>query len=260
MKTKGLINLLQVKRVLCANVIAALFWLVTSVSAQSGSEAFNAANKLYELQNYSAAADQYEKLIQASNVSAAIYYNLGTASFKAGQIGRAIAAFRNAQVLAPRDPDVQANLQFARKEANSRVTESPWQQWVHRFTLNEWAVAAAAALWIFFGFLSIGQWRPAFRKTYRVWSAVCGVVGLFLGVCLAFATYDRLYTRGAVVAVPEAVIRRGPFDESQSYFTLRDGAELSVIDKKEKWLQVADSSHRIGWLPESQVVVLNWGP
>ena len=52
-------------------------------------------------------------LIQAGSISTPIYFNLGNAWFKAGEAGRAILAFRQAEKLSPRDPDVRANLQFA---------------------------------------------------------------------------------------------------------------------------------------------------
>ena len=42
--------------------------------------------------------------------------NLGNAYFKSGQLGKAIAAYREAEQMSPRDPDVRANLRFARNQ------------------------------------------------------------------------------------------------------------------------------------------------
>ncbi len=238
--------------------LSLLFLSSAGVRADAG-ETFNAANKLYEQQKFAAAAAEYEKLVQSSNISSAIYFNLGNAYFKAGQLGRAIAAYRRAEDIAPRDPDIQANLQFARNEAGSKWTESLWGQWVHRFTLNGWTSATVIFIWLFFGLLIIGHWRPEWRKTLRLWSIVFATGALFCGTCFSFSLRDRLFTNPAVVIVQEAVARRGPFEESQSYFSLRDGAEIFVVDRKDKWVQVADSSRRTGWLPESQVLVLNGG-
>jgi uncharacterized protein YgiM (DUF1202 family) len=50
--------------------------------------------------------------------------------------------------------------------------------------------------------------------------------------------------------------RSGPFDDAQSTFTARDGAELSVLDGRDDWLQVADGSGKIGWLQAKQVETL----
>src|SRR6185436_11225451 len=75
---------------------------------------FDGANKLYEQGKFVEAAAGYEKLVLGGQSSAPIYYNLGNAYFKSGQIGRAIRAYRQAERLTPRDPDLRANLQFAR--------------------------------------------------------------------------------------------------------------------------------------------------
>ena len=60
----------------------------------------------------------------------------------------------------------------------------------------------------------------------------------------------------AVVVAPEATARSGPFDDAQNAFTVRDGAELSVLDHRDDWVQVADGSGKIGWLPVKQVEIL----
>jgi SH3-like domain-containing protein len=60
----------------------------------------------------------------------------------------------------------------------------------------------------------------------------------------------------AVVTVAEATARSGPFDEAQSAFTLRDGAELRVLDRHDEWVQIANGTGKIGWLSRKQVAVL----
>jgi uncharacterized protein YgiM (DUF1202 family) len=45
--------------------------------------------------------------------------------------------------------------------------------------------------------------------------------------------------------------------ESKSYFNLRDGVEVTVIDQKDDWLQVTDPIQRTGWVRADQVWFLN---
>src|SRR4051794_15821172 len=59
------------------------------ILAETPASAFDAANKLYEQGNYKQAADAYKLLVQKAQVSAPLYFNLGNALFKAGQIGQA---------------------------------------------------------------------------------------------------------------------------------------------------------------------------
>src|SRR5206468_4104202 len=93
-------------------LVAAALLFGIEVRAGDFSGAFDAANKLYEQGNYPAAAAAYEQLIQSGQRSETLYFNLGDAWFKAGQLGRAIAAWRQAEFLSPRDPALRFNLQF----------------------------------------------------------------------------------------------------------------------------------------------------
>src|SRR5262245_41058576 len=112
-----------------------------SLVAESTPASFEAANRLYFEGKYSEAAATYAMLETSGQSSAALYFNLGNALFKSGQIGRAIFAYRRAQALAPHDPDVRANLQFARNQVQgpgAPATKS--RAWLAKLTVNEWSI------------------------------------------------------------------------------------------------------------------------
>lgn len=228
-----------------------------NVCAQAPAPSFTDANKLYEQQRFSEAAAAYEKLVEGGQTSPAVYFNLANAWFKAGKTGRAIAAYREAEKLAPRDPDIKANLQFARDQVQNSKPPAPTVlgTFLDRLTINEWALLASAVFWIWFVLLIVGQLNRDVAKTIRRYVIGAGIVSVVLIVCALLAA-QRHFVHSAVVVVQEAVVRRGPFEESQSAFTLRDGAELTVLDKKGQWLQVADTANRLGWVPEAQIHVI----
>jgi len=67
---------------------------------------------------------------------------------------------------------------------------------------------------------------------------------------------NHFWSATAVVVSAGATARSGPFDDAQSAFTVRDGAELSVLDQREGWVQVANGTGKIGWLAMKQAIVL----
>lgn len=220
--------------------------------------AFEQANKLYEQGRFTEAATAYERLVERGSVSPALYFNLGNALFKAGQTGRAIVNYRLAERLSPRDPDIRANLQFARNSVGAAPRKSPpWLRWFTRVTLNEWTMLAAGAVWLWLLLLTLGQRSAALKKPLRGYTATAGVVSIFLAACLGFAVHERWGEATAIVVAPHAVIRYGPLDESQDFYTVKDGTELTVLDRKDDWLQVTDSSARTGWLRREQVILLS---
>lgn len=229
-------------------------------SKQAVGTAFHAANGLYEKGNYSEAAAAYEKILQGNQMAApSLYFNLGNAYLKAGKSGRAILAFRKAEKMAPRDPDVRANLKFARNQlgnVNSALPGSRWTRWMDRMTLNEWTIMTSSVVAVFFLVLAVRQLFPKTKIALKGSVLLLGIVAIALAICLSIVISNQLATQGAVVTVPEAVVRRGPFVESQSVFAPRDGTELLVVGTQKDWMEVVDSAKRTGWVRQSDVEIV----
>lgn len=215
---------------------------------------FDAANKLYEQGKFAEAAAGYEKLLQSGVAAPALYFNVGNAYFKSGQIGRALAEYRTAEKLAPRDPDVRANLQFVRTQvSNPTLAPTRWQHAFGTLTVNEWATLAAVAFWLTLVLLTAAQLRPALKRPLRSLMMLGMAATVVLGGCLAMA-WPNASMKTAIIVSHDAIIRNGPLDESPSAFTAHDGAELRILDSKDNWLQVAAAENRIGWVKRDQVV------
>jgi hypothetical protein len=239
------------------SAFALLVLLVPLLSrAEIPATAFESANKLYEEGKYSEAATAYAKLLQSGETSAALYFNLGNAFFKSGQIGRSIAAYRLAERIAPRDPDVRANLQFARNQIQG-PTLSPrrWQRWLGHLTLNEWTVLAAGAVWLWLLLLAVRQCWPGLRTALRIYVLTLAAVSVLLCALAAAAFFQARLTRVAIVIASDAVVRYGPLAESQAAFTAHDGAELRVLDQDKEWLRVSAGPGHVGWLRRDQVLL-----
>ncbi len=216
---------------------------------------FDSANKLYDAGKFAEAAAGYESVLRSGRASLAVYFNLGNACFKAGQIGRAIAAYRRAELLSPRDPDLRANLRFARNQVQgSTLVPTLAERALLAISLSEWTCLATAAVWFFFLLLTFGQWRPALRRSLRNYVIVEGFLTILLCAGLGGAVYLARANTTAIVITRDAVVRQGPLDESKTLFIAHDGAELRVLDQKDNWLQVATDSRHLGWMRRDQML------
>ena len=235
------------------------FFPLASLHAADFAGGFESANKLYEEGKYADALTAYDQLLKTGGVSEAVLFNRGNALFKLDQLGRAIESYRLAQQLAPRDPELRANLDFARTRARGGMpwhTER-WRGWLGSLSLNGWTTLTVAAFWILFLLLALGQWRRELRPRLRNPILAAGAAFLLFGACLGIELGVNYFTPSAIVVTGETDIRNGPFDEAPSLYKVRDGIELTVIDRKDNWLQVADSAQRIGWVRQDQVLVFN---
>ena len=238
--------------------LAFILSLVSPLRADEITSVFDQANKLYEQGKYSEAVSAYEQVLNSGHSSAALHFNLGNAYLKAEQVGRAIFHYRLAAQLSPRDPDIRANLRFARSRVSgSAATASGWWDWTRTLSLNELTWLALAAWWLWWSVLAAGQIASQKSRVLRKLAQLTGALTIAFAAWLAWVWSVQIGSRPAVVIAKEAVVRLGPFEESQSAFVLHDGAELSIQDRKLDWVQIQDGAGRRGWLRPEQLALLN---
>jgi tetratricopeptide (TPR) repeat protein len=84
-----------------------------------------AANALVENGHAAEAVEIYEQLITAGAHDATLYYNLGNAYFRTGDLARAVDSYTLAADLAPRDDDIRANLELALRQSPALAPAQP---------------------------------------------------------------------------------------------------------------------------------------
>lgn len=218
---------------------------------------FAAANELYAKGKFADAAADYEKILQAGGHSPSLLFNYGNAEFKAGHLGKAIAAYIRAERLSPRDAELRANLAFVRNQVQgATLRESRWQNWTGILTLDEGALLTAMLFWLTAALFIARQVRPGLVPRLKSATRIFVALTLFSGTVLGLQAAAHFSSATVVVIADNVTARSGPFDDAQNAFTVRDGAELSVLDRHGDWVQVADGTGKSGWLPVKQAEVL----
>lgn len=214
------------------------------------------ANAQYAEGNYAEAAKQYEALL-VDQPSADVYYNLGNAYFKCGELSSAILCYERCLRLRPTDRDARHNLQFAETQIIDKIEDHS------SFFLSTWAVLLrnllsiptwvilAVCLWLIcllslFGFL-LGQ-TIALRKS----SFYIGLVALVLSLSAAANAYS-LHHRDTLRA--EAIITQGivnakssPDRSGTDLFTLHEGTKVNIEETIGEWVNIHVGNH-VGWIP-----------
>jgi hypothetical protein len=202
-------------------------------------------------------AAMYEQIIESGVQSGAVFYNQGNAFARAGQRGRAIACYRQAQRYRPRDPQLDANLRFALGTDTTRPARSPidavlfWQDWLSYPEKFQLALGCAAVT-LGLAVSAVCLRRPRWRR-----SAQAGLV-ITLAVCLS-AGYDWYRfenSQHGVVTRGNTVARKGDAESYEAAFTtpLAEGTELTVMEQRRHWLRVRLAGGQEGWVPAASVV------
>jgi hypothetical protein len=238
-----------------------LVFLVSSIAVQAGNEEFEQANRLYETGSYHEAAVGYRKLIAADQASAALYFNLGNALFQGGDFGRGIWSFRQAHRIAPRDPDIRANLQFSRKEVAGAFApaEEGWKSVFRQLSPAEWKWLVAVSAGILFCLLA-GREYLRRRAGGLIWPIRIFMIMTFSGAVFSAVGHQAWdMTDEAVVVQEKADARYGPLDDSKTAFTLKDGEEVVVTGAKGEWRQIMNTSGQSGWVRVETIQVMDQG-
>lgn len=224
--------------------------------------AMSLANQNYEAGKYAEAAAIYEAIVDSGLRNNIVYYNLGNAYFKQGDLGRAILNYRRAHLLAPRDPDITANLSVARAQTTDKLeapSEGAWANVVQ--LMEEWltlreATLVALMLWLGICILMI---VAILKPLWRRWLWIAGAVLAFFLVIGLFSITNRTYaaenTPSAVMVAKEVDVTSGPGGAGQYLveFNLHAGAEVRVLESRSGWQRITLPGDLQGWVPAEAV-------
>lgn len=227
--------------------------------AAEGIAEFAAANRLYEQGKFQEAAAAYERLVQSGPPRASVHFNLGNAWLKTQRLGLAIAEFRRAAQLDPRDPDVRVNLALARGKLSKPPAPAPvWRTFLGQLRLVEWMTIAGVATWSLVGALGLSRLNHALARRLRGWIPLGGVLAMLAVFLAGAALYGEWAHPVGVVVTKETKARYGPLEESKEIFNLTDGMEVRVLEIQGNWANVElPGLNRPGWVNLQHMVVLH---
>ncbi len=220
----------------------------------------------YSAGDYASALKDWEEVRSAGLVSRELYYNLGDACFKSGELAPAILWWERALRLDPSDADVRYNLEYARALTQDRIDEVPeifFEQWgralCYLLPSNTWAVlslvflavAAALALLFLLGNTS-GKRRLGF---------FAGIAALLLALLgWDMAQWQRTEARRqdmAIVMRPVSSVKSSPSaDGAKDLFILHEGTRVRILDNVSGFSNIELADGRQGWLPSGDIEVI----
>ena len=230
-----------------------------SHAADSASALLMRGLSSYEKGDYEAAATDFEELLDQGHDDAIVHYDLGNACFKLGRLGRAIWHYRRAHILAPRDTDVQANLEYARFlaldkiEGEGAATDRRVEGWLDRITPRE-AFRLAAVCWVLAGLAGVA-WQLSPRGAVawrRVATAAAVVWGVLFGAAL-YLQHRAGSMQEAVVLAREATVRNAPGAGFPTAFVLHEGAEVVVEGARGEWTEISLPGDLRGWVETTKI-------
>lgn len=217
---------------------------------------FAEANAQYAEGNYAEAAESYRQVL-VEQPSAEVYYNLGNAYFKQGELSQSILAYERALRLRPLYKDAQYNLKFAQSRIVDNIEDT------NSFFVSNWLKAVRNLLseqtWMWLSvvlFLLTLTGAMLFAFSRVVWlrktAFYTAIVALVISIA-ACANAGSLHKRDTLRA--EAVITQGivnakssPDRSGTDLFTLHEGTKVVIKEQLGNWCNI-HVGNNIGWIP-----------
>lgn len=248
-----------IARFLVSGLILFLFlWAAPSRAEANNSLAQIArANDLYIKKQYREAADIYEKLAAQGFDNGYLYYNLGNAYFRLGDIGQAVLNYSRAKKLVPRFGDVEANLRYAIRETPDKLmeTSSPFLKnvifWVDDFNQLEYVQAILIANFLFWLAMIGGLvFRTGAMDAARKVLLFILLITVISGGAKFYA--DSQYQTG-VVLEKQIDVKSAQGTDNVTLFQLHEGAIINIRDEEGEWYKIELNDGKKGWAPKKSI-------
>ena len=207
--------------------------------------AFLNANRLYADGDYLEAAQAYQSLIESGVKDPAVYYNLANAFHKLNRTAEAILYFERAHRLAPRDRDIQLNLEIAGMAAVDEIIALPQHlifRLGHRFqdylNPNEKLYLVIAGYLLLILGLHLILFDTNRRRRF-LWSAVTwfgAAVIILFGLSATVQVVGERNHPPIIVMDQVARVRAEPDLEGEEIFTIHAGARATTEDRRGDWI------------------------
>ena len=217
----------------------------------------------YSAGQWAQAASDWTDLSATGLRSKELYYNLGNAWFKAGEIALAILNYERALRLDPSDSDVRYNLEFARAQTQDRIDEVPefiLKTWTRKLSYllssNAWAGLSLFLLALTLALILLFLLGPTVNA--RRAGFFTGIVALLLTLmCWGFARSLKSAAErhdDAIVMRPVSSVTSSPSsDAAKSLFILHEGTKVKVLDEVSGFTDIELADGRRGWIATSDI-------
>lgn len=221
------------------------------------------AAKAYDDKQYDQAIALYESILKDGVESAPLYFNLGDAYFKNGDLGRSVLNFYRARRLDPSDPDIAHNLDFAQQFSSVQmegVELNPVGTFlgsiVDSYRLN--SLAWFSSLFFIATLILLAlRYGLGFRSGALRAGLTIGLLLLVITAGLTSYKYriDYLVPRAVIVA-DDAEVRSGPTEQSDLELTGAPGLIVEILSENSGYYNVLFENKRRGWIAKDQVEVI----
>ena len=239
-----------------------LFLSVLTQNVFALNEKLVQANDLYMKAQYEQAATVYEELVHAEGVAPELFYNLGNAYYKSGEIAKSILNYERALRISPLYEDAKVNLEMANLKVidNVEMTESfflkRWNETLMKMlTSNQWLFLSAAFFLI--SLIALFVFIFGTTRSFRQTSFYAGIVVFLMSMIMILYAGSRknqlVGQQEAIIMSGVVVVKSSPDKSGTDIFQLHEGTKVIIMSTVGKWDEIKLGNGNVGWVEHKHV-------
>jgi tetratricopeptide (TPR) repeat protein len=232
-----------------------LFFSFTCLKAQN--EELDKANSLYKQTDYQGASQLYEDIAIRYGVSPELYYNIGNAYYKAGEVGRSILNYERALRLSPNYEDAKVNLELAQTKVVDNIVQVPpffVKRWIDLLikllNVDQWYIVSLVVFVItLLCFLYFIFGNQLIIRRFAFYGAFILLVITIISGTFGLIRKSELSNHNeAIIMTGTVVVKSSPDKSGTDLFQLHEGTKVSIKSKLDEWTEIVVGNGNIGWL------------
>lgn len=239
--------------------------MISFLATAQNNVLFEEATNAYNQGKYNQAIENYKKILENGEHSAALYFNLGNAYYKLNKIAPSIYYYEKSLLLDPSDNEVKNNLGFARNMTLDAIEQIP-ETGIDRIlggitgfmSFDQWAYTAIIFMLLFvLGYLGFYFFKYSSEKRIAFIGSMASLVISIIAVLIAYTEYANYKSeQPAIVFENEVVVKSEPNNRSQETFRIHEGTKVFVLDTLSDWNKIKLADGKTGWLPSQDIKLL----
>lgn len=245
-------------------ILSLIFLLPAVLFAQGNNiQLWEKANAFFTTEEYQKALEIYQQIVDSGEESADLYFNLGNAFYKTGDVNNAILNYERAKVLAPHDEDIDFNLKIANQFVVTKIeplTQPFFLRWrssvVNKYPTDTWATISIISFLLFL--ILLGLYIFSKLVSIKRISFFIGIIAvLFAGFTFSFAAQQKKKInerKHAIVFCPRVTVKSSPTQTGTDLFLIYEGLKVEITDSLNNWKEIKLADGNEGWMPDSCIV------
>jgi tetratricopeptide (TPR) repeat protein len=242
-------------------IFAVILLMVGVITAFAQPEKqFKEANDLYAANEFGKAEKIYESIVGQGVESAELYFNLGNACYKNGELTKAILYLERAKLLAPNDEDIQFNIDLLNQFVVDKIEPLPspffvkWGQSIlNLFSSNGWAWISILSFII--ALAGVGLYIFSRNVNYRK-IAFSLAIAFFAITLLSFTLAGNQKSKTTrhnygIIFSSTVTVKSSPDNSGTNLFVIHEGLKVQIKEELGSWYNIRLADGNSGWVLKS---------